>query len=82
MECPKATVLTVCAIQDMEKMGMWRPLQDLLTSSETNEDIKVAVLWIIGTAVQNNPAGQRAVSIQFIKSSLEAIGINRVCFFI
>jgi len=38
---------------------MWEPLQDLLASS--SEDMKVHALWVIGTAVQNNPAAQKAV---------------------
>jgi hsp70-interacting protein len=38
---------------------MWEPLQDLLASSE--EELKVQALWVIGTAVQNNPAAQKAV---------------------
>jgi hsp70-interacting protein len=44
---------------DLEKLGMLEPLQDLLASS--SEDIKVQALWVIGTAVQNNPAAQKAV---------------------
>jgi len=38
---------------------MWEPLQDLLASF--SEDLKVQALWVIGTAVQNNPAAQKAV---------------------
>jgi len=45
--------------EDLEKLGMWEPLQDLLAPS--SEDMKVQALWIIGTAVQNNPAAQKAV---------------------
>jgi hypothetical protein len=45
--------------KDLEKLGMWEPLQDLLASS--SDDLKVQVLWVIGTAVQNNPAAQKAV---------------------
>jgi hypothetical protein len=44
---------------DLEKLGMWEPLQDLVASS--SEDMKVQALWVIGTAVQNNPAAQKAV---------------------
>jgi hypothetical protein len=43
---------------DLEKLGMWEPLQDLVASSP--EDMKVQALWVIGTAVQNNPAAQKA----------------------
>src|SRR6266851_1231895 len=38
---------------------MWEPLQGLLASPE--DDVKVQALWVIGTAVQNNPAAQKAV---------------------
>lgn len=38
---------------------MWEPLQDLLGSP--SEDMKVQALWVIGTALQNNPAAQKAV---------------------
>jgi hypothetical protein len=44
---------------DLEKLGMWEPLQGLLASS--SDDLKTQVLWVIGTAVQNNPAAQKAV---------------------
>ncbi|KAF8486828.1 armadillo-type protein, partial [Russula ochroleuca] len=43
---------------DLEKLGMWEPLQDLLASP--SDDMKVQALWVIGTAVQNNPAAQKA----------------------
>lgn len=43
-------------------MGMWSTLQDLLNSGASSDEIRAAVLWIIGTAVQNNPAAQNAVS--------------------
>jgi hypothetical protein len=45
--------------KDLEKLGMWEPLQDLLASS--SDDMKVQALWVIGTAVQNNPAAQKSV---------------------
>jgi hypothetical protein len=38
---------------------MWEPLQGLLASP--SDDIKVQALWVIGTAIQNNPAAQNAV---------------------
>ena len=38
---------------------MWEPLQGLLASP--SDDVKVQALWVIGTAVQNNPAAQKAV---------------------
>ncbi|OCH92567.1 nucleotide exchange factors-like protein [Obba rivulosa] len=43
---------------NMEKLQMWEPLQALLTSPSSTDDIKTQTLWIIGTAVQNNPAAQ------------------------
>ncbi|KAI9435807.1 nucleotide exchange factors-like protein [Lactarius indigo] len=46
---------------DLEKLGMWEPLQGLLGSP--SDDVKVQALWVIGTAVQNNPSAQRAVSL-------------------
>jgi hypothetical protein len=44
---------------DLEKLGMWKPLQDLLAS--TSDDMRMQALWVIGTAVQNNPAAQKSV---------------------
>ena len=38
---------------------MWEPLQGLPASP--SDDVKVQALWIISTAVQNNPAVQKAV---------------------
>ncbi|KAH9068074.1 nucleotide exchange factors-like protein [Lactarius deliciosus] len=43
---------------DLEKLGMWEPLQGLLGSPSA--DVRVQALWVIGTAVQNNPSAQRA----------------------
>lgn len=40
---------------------MWDPLQNLLTSDKVPMLIKVQTLWVVGTAVQNNPAAQDAV---------------------
>ena len=39
---------------------MWPTLQELLSSPSSTDEISAAVLWIIGTAVQNNPAAQKA----------------------
>ena len=44
---------------DLEKLRMWEPLQGLLASP--SDDVKTQALWVIGTAVQNNPAAQKAV---------------------
>jgi len=43
----------------MTPMKMWSPLLSLLTPSPSNTpSIQTATLWIIGTAVQNNPKAQ------------------------
>ncbi|KAF7968306.1 hypothetical protein HWV62_2396 [Athelia sp. TMB] len=41
---------------DLAKLQMWRPLQDLLASS--SPAIVTQTLWVIGTALQNNPSAQ------------------------
>jgi len=43
---------------DLEKLGIWEPLQGLLASP--SDDLKTQTLWVIGTALQNNPAAQKA----------------------
>ncbi|CAL1698181.1 unnamed protein product [Somion occarium] len=43
---------------DLEKLKMWEPLHNLLTSDSSDDEIKRLVLWIVGTAVQNNPSAQ------------------------
>ena len=43
---------------DLHKLQLWEPLQSLLTSDNSSQELKTAVLWIIGTALQNNPAAQ------------------------
>ncbi|KAI0691804.1 nucleotide exchange factors-like protein [Cytidiella melzeri] len=45
---------------DLTKLNMWEPLQNLLASPSSSDNIKTDVLWIIGTAVQNNPSAQNA----------------------
>ncbi|EIW76574.1 Fes1-domain-containing protein [Coniophora puteana RWD-64-598 SS2] len=45
---------------DLKKMNMWQPIQDLLLSPESSDDIKTNTLWIIGIAIQNNPSAQSA----------------------
>ncbi|KAJ6578785.1 nucleotide exchange factor Fes1-domain-containing protein [Mycena vulgaris] len=44
---------------NIEKLQMWSPLQALITSAPTSS-IKMQALWVIGTALQNNPAAQDA----------------------
>ncbi|KAJ2979235.1 hypothetical protein NUW54_g11169 [Trametes sanguinea] len=45
---------------NMEKLKMWEPLHGLLTNPTSSEEIQRQVLWILGTAVQNNPAAQHS----------------------
>ncbi|KAF7369801.1 Fes1 domain-containing protein [Mycena venus] len=44
---------------NLEKLQMWSPLHSLITSAPT-ASIKMQALWVIGTALQNNPAAQDA----------------------
>ncbi|KAJ7353120.1 nucleotide exchange factor Fes1-domain-containing protein [Mycena albidolilacea] len=44
---------------NLEKLHLWAPLQTLLSTAPT-PSIKMHVLWVIGTALQNNPAAQDA----------------------
>ncbi|KAI0369329.1 Fes1-domain-containing protein [Pilatotrama ljubarskyi] len=45
---------------NMEKLNMWEPLHSLLINPSSSEEIQKQVLWILGTAVQNNPAAQHS----------------------
>ena len=56
---------------------MWEPLQGLLSSP--SDDIKVQALWVIGTAVQNNPAAQKAVRSAPREATAFAL-LNLTCF--
>ncbi|KAJ7271099.1 armadillo-type protein [Mycena rebaudengoi] len=44
---------------NIEKLKLWDPLQRLLINAPTPA-IQMQVLWVIGTALQNNPAAQDA----------------------
>ncbi|KAJ7459509.1 nucleotide exchange factor Fes1-domain-containing protein [Mycena galericulata] len=44
---------------NIEKLQMWSPLQSLITAAPTSS-IKMQALWVIGTALQNNPSAQDA----------------------
>lgn len=46
---------------DLQKLGLWQPLSSLLDSTASSTEIKIQVLWVIGTALQNNPAAQDVV---------------------
>ncbi|KAF9450527.1 Fes1-domain-containing protein [Macrolepiota fuliginosa MF-IS2] len=43
---------------DLAALKLWDPLVSLLTSETSSFNIKTQVLWIVGTAVQNNPGAQ------------------------
>ncbi|CAA7262074.1 unnamed protein product [Cyclocybe aegerita] len=43
---------------DLQKLGLWEPLQSLLTAESSTPKIRTQALWAIGTAVQNNPSAQ------------------------
>ena len=64
----KMKYMTTCCLEfnlcfvDLEKLNLWEPLQSLLIATTSSQGIKSHALWIIGTAVQNNPAAQDAVS--------------------
>ncbi|KZT68029.1 nucleotide exchange factors-like protein [Daedalea quercina L-15889] len=45
---------------NIEKMKMWERIQKLLQSPNPSDAIKAQTLWVIGTAVQNNPSAQKA----------------------
>ncbi|KAG1721961.1 armadillo-type protein [Suillus lakei] len=45
---------------DLKKLGIWEPLHGLLLAPNTTDALKMQTLWIIGTALQNNPAAQLA----------------------
>jgi hypothetical protein len=46
---------------DLGKLNMWQPLHNLLVSPSSSDTIKTQTLWVIGTAVQNNPSAQSTV---------------------
>jgi len=45
---------------NIEKLNMWQTLHELLTSPSTPDPVCRQTLWVIGTAVQNNPSAQHA----------------------
>jgi len=42
---------------------MWEPLHSLLTSDSSTDPVILQALWVIGTALQNNPAAQDSVCL-------------------
>lgn len=49
---------------DLERLGMWTPIHDLIASS-SSDAIKTQAVWVAGTAVQNNPKAQHAVRLSY-----------------
>ncbi|KIJ61201.1 hypothetical protein HYDPIDRAFT_31504 [Hydnomerulius pinastri MD-312] len=45
---------------DLKKLNMWEPIHGLLGLPTTTDGLKVQTLWVLGTALQNNPAAQLA----------------------
>ena len=60
-------------------MGMWPAIQGLLTSSTSTDGIRSAALWIVGTAAQNNPSAQNAVSTKSLKTVSDNIDNILTC---
>jgi hsp70-interacting protein len=54
-------------------MKMWKQLQDLLTSPKSSPNITKQTLWVIGTALQNSPESQDAVSVPSCLTHLRLI---------
>lgn len=45
---------------------MWEPLHGFLSAATTTDPLRMQTLWVIGTALQNNPAAQLTVSVHLI----------------
>ncbi|VDB92228.1 unnamed protein product [Peniophora sp. CBMAI 1063] len=45
---------------DLERLQMWPPIHDLISSPTSSDAIKTQAVWVAGTAVQNNPKAQHA----------------------
>jgi hsp70-interacting protein len=57
-------------LKDLKKLNMWEPLHSLLSSEMSPLLVKVQALWVIGTALQNNPSAQDAVRLLTLISTL------------
>ncbi|OJT11189.1 Hsp70 nucleotide exchange factor FES1 [Trametes pubescens] len=57
--------LSLTSPTDLEKLRMWEHLHALLTNPASSAEIQTQVLWVLGTAMQNNPAAQHSVSNLF-----------------
>jgi len=45
---------------DLQKLRMWEPLHGLVGLPATTDGLRLQTLWVLGTALQNNPAAQLA----------------------
>ena len=63
---------------DLQSLQLWEPLQSLLTSDNSSQELKTAVLWIIGTALQNNPAAQDDVRTRLFQRFLGLADIGSI----
>ena len=63
---------------DLQSLQLWEPLQSLLTSDNSSQELKTAVLWIIGTALQNNPAAQDDVRTRLFQWFLGLADIGSI----
>ncbi|KAF9254977.1 nucleotide exchange factors-like protein [Marasmius fiardii PR-910] len=43
---------------NLVKLKLWEPLHALITSDSSTDPVILQALWVIGTALQNNPAAQ------------------------
>ncbi|KAH0833934.1 Fes1-domain-containing protein [Lanmaoa asiatica] len=43
---------------DLQKLKMWEPLHGLVGLPSTTDSLRLQTLWVLGTALQNNPAAQ------------------------
>lgn len=62
---------------DLERLKMWGPLHGLLSAPGSTDAVKTQTLWVIGTAVQNNPKAQEAVcSFPYPSLNVMAFGLR------
>ena len=61
---------------DLEKLKMWEPLHDLVTSHSSTDPVILQALWVIGTALQNNPAAQDSVGPPPICNVAQAVDVG------
>lgn len=47
---------------DLQKLKMWEPLHGLVGLPSTTDGVRLQTLWVLGTALQNNPSAQFSVS--------------------